>query len=94
MGPVLLSVAWLGLGLVVGSRWLMILPISLALAVLVGAEIGDLNRESGVGRALVYLGGDYEFWWSTYLFGLPWFLLLIELGVRVHRRITRPSPSE
>lgn len=87
MGIAILCGAWLALAVAVGSRWLMVLPVALAAGLLIVLEVGDLDQGSGLGRVLVYLGGDYEFWWSTYLIGLPWFLLLIELGYRVRRRL-------
>jgi hypothetical protein len=86
MGLLLLLVFWFVAGFVVRSWWLLLAPLLIGIAIPVfqldfdGRRLGDL---------LQYLGGDYEFWWTTYVFGAPFFMLAAGLGLQVRRHVDR-----
>lgn len=71
---------WFVAGLLLQSRWVILGPVALAAFVLISGNAFQV---------MVTLGGDYEFWWTTYVIGAPFFMIGAELGYRLGRALSR-----
>jgi hypothetical protein len=83
MGILMLLVFWFAAGFVVRSWWVVPVPLLVGVAF----AVFDFDFEGRLGDVLQYLGGDYEFWWTTYLVGAPFFMLAAGLGLQARRHL-------
>ena len=80
---------WFVAGFAIRSWWVLLGPVTVAIAVLIGLEVVPDFDDRRIGEWLLYLGGDFEFWWTTYLFGAPFFMLAAGLGLQLRRHVDR-----
>lgn len=86
-----MAVFWFAAGFAIRSWWVLLGPLIVGGAVLAGVELVPDLEDRRIGDLLLYLGGDQEFWFLTFLLGVPFFALAAGLGHQLREHV-QPRP--